>query len=101
MAKQARVLDGRCQAVIEKHPNAVVAWWLMASFLYYHRDVSLLSDDMFDKLGVRLAGNWNGISHPHKHLIKPDMTKSGFYIREDDYPLMCKGAALRLVGLEE
>lgn len=78
-----------------------VPWWLMASYLYYCKDKSLLSDAMFDELGETLATRWGDIEHRHKTLIDPSLTKSGFYLKPDDYPLICRSAAERLASALE
>ncbi|MCA2979548.1 MAG: hypothetical protein INH37_14830 [Myxococcaceae bacterium] len=90
--------DVKCRLAITRSVNLVVPWWLMASYLYYCKDTSILSDAQFDELGVILAERWDAIEHPHKHLIKPDLTKSGFYLKEADYPLICRSAAERLAA---
>ena len=36
--------------VWEKNPNMLVPYYLMFSYLYYEKDVSLIEDTEFDKL---------------------------------------------------
>lgn len=88
--------DAKAKSLIEaKGPNLLVPWFLMASYLYYVRDISLFSDEFYDKLCGQLLDRWDEIEHPHKYLIDPFALSAGtgYYIKEDEYPGMCKGAA--------
>lgn len=80
------------------NPNRLVPWYLMASYLYYQKDVSIISDAIFDGMCKRLLLTRPRVTHPHKHLIDIQALKAGtgYHIKEADYPGMCKGAALRL-----
>lgn len=89
--------DAQCRKVVKKHRNLLVPWWLMASYAYYCKDVSILSDACFDEIAQRLKDEWVFIEHPHKYLIDREMTNSGHYIAEDRYPSIVKGAAERLI----
>ena len=52
--------DGMCRAVIEKCGiNGGVSWFLMASLLYYHADLSLLSDQTYDRLAKDLLADFD------------------------------------------
>lgn len=75
----------------------LVPHFLMASYLYYHEDISPIPDTEFDKLCVRLLAAWDGIKHPHKKLIvKADLEAgSGFAIPLRKYPLIVKSASFR------
>ncbi len=89
--------DSRCIRITDQNPSMLVPWWLMASFLYYHEDISLLSDELFDAISETLKDKYDELDHPHKHLIQKEFTKSGFYLKYEDYPGMCKGGAKHLV----
>lgn len=93
-----QVLDGQCQAVINVAENAVVSWFLMASFLYYIHDISILSDPFYDQLTKRFLNDYDRLTHPHKELITKDDLAAGtlYNLRADQYPGMTKGAAARL-----
>lgn len=75
----------------------LVAHFLMASFLYYHEDISPIPDTEFDQLCVRLLAAWGTITHPHKSLIKKaDLEAgSGFAIPLHKYPLRVRSAAFQ------
>ena len=66
--------------------NELVPLFLIASYTYYHRSYSIMSDDSFDYLVSRLRNEWNEITHPHKALIKEEnlQTDSGYNI---EYPI--------------
>lgn len=74
----------------------LVAFFLMASYLYYERAISLMDDGQFDLICKKLDEKWDEINHPHKYLIEREALSSttGFYIR--NYPLMVKSAACTL-----
>lgn len=89
-------LDDLCYKVTAKHPNAVISWWLMASYMYYDRDEPFLSDACYDSLGRKIATNWKVLTHQHKYLIpEPDGSiVHGFGIH---FPSMVIGGACALV----
>lgn len=73
----------------------MVAYYLILSFLYYHRDISVVSDDLYDRICKDLLEQFDRIKHPHKHLVDPVALKAGtgFHMTEEDYPLRVVGAA--------
>lgn len=91
--------DDYARHCLEGAPNAIVAWWLMASYLYYHTDQVLITDGCFDELCRDLLARWDEIEHPHKHLIDRAALEAGtgYHLREADYPRMVIGAAATLV----
>jgi len=97
--KKHTVYDQDCRQIITDTPPASVAWWLMASYLYYHEDQPILSDAMFDELTHFLIERWDDVEHPHKHLISAQdlAAGSGFAISKDHYPAIVIGAAQRLM----
>lgn len=72
-----------------------VAWWLIASYLYYVKNISIMKDETFDWLGKWIKDNWDRIEHPNKSLIQRDATFSGYYVRR--YPLRVQGASMQLL----
>lgn len=74
------IIDIRIQS-----SDALVPLFLIASFTYYHRSRSIMSDESFDYLVSRLRSEWSEITHTYKHVIKEEnlQTDSGFNI---DYP---------------
>jgi hypothetical protein len=82
-------------------PNGAVPWVLMAAFLYYHRDLTILTDETYDKLTQLIRERWGEVKHPHAHLLASMVrgeTSSLYDLRERDYPTITKSAALRLAG---
>lgn len=77
-------------------PNLCVPFILMASYLYYIKEIDPpTSDTEFDALCKLMLVEWANITHPHKKLIKKADLKAGtlYALREDHYPLMTRGAA--------
>lgn len=83
----------------EKGPALLVPWFLMSSYTYYILDKALLSDEYYDKLCDELLEKWNDIEHPHKYLIDYWSLNAGtgFYLKEEQYPSICKNAAKSLL----
>lgn len=81
-------LDEVAREDFKKAKASVVAWILMASYAYYLRYESLLSDECFDKMCHYLLENYDSVQHRHKHLITKDMLKAGscYNLTNDDYP---------------
>lgn len=82
----------------ELRDGQLIPYFLMASFLYYHHEISLMPDSEFDALCKRLLGCWRKVRHPHKRLVKrADLEAgSGYAIPLRKYPLMTKSAAFAL-----
>lgn len=81
----------------------LVQFFLMCSYLYYLHDISLMSDHEYDAVCRRLDKEWDLITHPHKQFIqrvKEDdgslRVKGMYWLKETEYPLMCRAAAWRL-----
>lgn len=92
-------LDAKGREITGSNPNLIVPWFLMASYLYYHTNRNLLSDGYYDELSKELLSRWDQIEHRHKHLItKDDLSAGSLYrLREEEYPMLVKAAALFLV----
>jgi len=93
------MLDRQLAKLLAKSPNMAVPWYLMASYLYYHEDIQLLSDSYYDQLCAYLKQHWDSIEHRHKSLVPYDCLSAGtgFTIPKDKYPSLCVGGASDLV----
>ena len=89
-------IDDQLVMLVENDAVSPVAWWLMACYLYYQRDVSILKDETFDWLGNWIKDNWETIKHPTKRLIRKSATFTGYYIKS--YPTRVKVAAIQLAN---
>lgn len=60
-----------------------VSWYLMASYLYYEKDFSLMSDAEYDELCKELYMFFDILTHPHAAILELDLLKcgSGFGLR--------------------
>ena len=96
------LLDSMVKFLIESHPNLLVAYFLIASYLYYVHDVSIISDALYDEICETLYAHWDDVEHPHKKLIDREALKAGtgYYIAHDQYPGMTRAAACALVNNE-
>lgn len=72
--------------------NQKFVQYLMASYLYYVENRSILSDTEFDQLCKELLDAWDQIDHRHKHLTtKEDLEAGTGYAIQ--YPSIVIGAA--------
>jgi DNA ligase-like, N-terminal NAD+-binding domain len=96
------LLDGQCRLVVEKAPNAIIAWWLIASYLYYHHNVSILSDELYDQMAKDMLEYWGDLEHQHKFLITKDDLRAGtlYRLNADDYPTRVKAAASQVAKVD-
>ncbi len=80
--------------------NRLAAHYLMHSYLYYKKNISLISDDSYDYICKTLHTNYNQITHPHKEHIDKEqlLCGSGYSI---DYPSIVKGAANNLITIHK
>ena len=63
--------------VWEKNPNMLVPYYLMFSYLYYEKNVSLIEDTEFDKLCQTLLEKYDNVEHMHKHLVSKEALTAG------------------------
>jgi len=75
-------------------PNRLIPYYLMSSYLYYHANAQVLSDDDYDLMCKRMILEWDNINHPHKKLVTIDdlQAGTGYAIQ---YTNMIKNAAMR------
>lgn len=82
--------DNKMREDFKKAPGSVVAWLIMASWLYYHRfdSVPIISDTTYDKAFDWLSKNYDKVEHRFKHLITKEDFKSGslYALKAKDYP---------------
>lgn len=93
------LLDGQCRAVLAVSPNGAVSWLMMASLLYYHLDVSIISDQLYDELAKTALENWDKIANPQKHIIGKEALKAGscYHLKPEHYPMSVRGGAFALI----
>lgn len=77
-------------------PNLLLVYFLMSSYLYYRRDLSVLTDSEYDAICLRLAMEWDNVTHRHKCLVSLHELESGtgYYIPERLYPTIVKASAM-------
>lgn len=91
-------VDARSAYMLEKvtkNRNLSIPWFLMTSYLYYHHDMTIVTDASFDSLVRLMIAEWPNIEHRHKQLVTPEMLGAGtaFNLRDGDYPTIAKSAA--------
>ena len=81
--------DQAARESFKVNPASGFSWWLSASLAYYCKFESLLSDEVFDKLSKYLLDNYDKLEHTNKNLVTKEglQAGSGYYLREQDYPL--------------
>jgi hypothetical protein len=94
-----RILD----TCLAKSRNMMIPWFLQASWLYYHADTSLLTDERYDRLCKELDAEWDDLTHVHKGVIDREALAAGtaFSIPDEAYPTMCVTAACHLAGIPQ
>lgn len=94
-------MDGMCRAVVAKCGlEGAVPWVMMASVLYYHCDVSLLSDELYDQLMRDIYDNWDSILHTHKWILSKDAAQAGtaYHLTVAQYPYSVRAAAFTAIS---
>ena len=81
--------------VWEKNPNMLIPYYLMFSYLYYVKHISLIEDTEFDQMCKTLLEKLDGLTHMHKHLVKKEnlTAGTGYDIK---YTNMIKDSAMEL-----
>ena len=81
--------------VWEKNPNMLVPYYLMFSYLYYEKNLSLIEDTEFDKLCQTLLEKYDNVEHMHKHLVSKEALTAGTGY-DIVYTNMIKDSAIKL-----
>ncbi|CAH0343771.1 hypothetical protein RHI9324_05509 [Rhizobium sp. CECT 9324] len=81
---------------IEKNRDAYVSWYLMLSYLYYQLDITILPDEDYNTLCVKLIKELPSIAHRHRHLVDEDSLRAGTGYSITEYPTIAMSAAIRL-----
>jgi hypothetical protein len=81
--------DQEAREAFKNGKKNALSWFLIASYCYYCRYESILSDEVYDKMALYLLNNYDEIDHMHKHLVTKDMLQAGtaYNLRMEDYPL--------------
>ena len=90
-----KIKESDIQTVFEISPNMRVPYYLILSYLYYKRDISIVSDAFFDNLAKEILSDYENISHYHKHFLTKDMLEAGTYLGK--YPSVVSGSADHLM----
>ena len=81
-------------------PGRCVSWYMMASYLYYQRNESIISDELYDQICKKILNNYENINHPHKRRIKRSDLKAGTGYTIKKYPAIVVSAAERWLAGE-
>jgi hypothetical protein len=94
--------DQKARDSFKKSPSSAVFFVVLASYLYYVRDESILSDETFDKMMKTILDR--NIKHSLlSHLITEEDLKAGslFRLKPKDYPQFIIEAGERILrGVE-
>ncbi len=76
-------LDVEAQAQIDKNPNNMIYWYLVASYGYYIENESIFSDDFFDQLCKSIHDKFDQLEHYHKYLLDKEslLAGTGFHLK--------------------
>ena len=81
-------------------PGRCVSWYMMCSYLYYQKDESVISDELFDQICKKILDNWKDIKHPHKRRIKKSDLEAGTGYAIKKYPSIVMSSADRWLAGE-
>ena len=73
----------------------LIPYYLMFSYLYYEKDISLIDDAEFDGMCKTLLDKLDTLTHMHKHLIKKESLTAGTGY-DIKYTNLIKDSAMRL-----
>ena len=73
----------------------LIPYYLMFSYLYYEKDISLIEDTEFDKLCSTLLEKYDSVEHMHKHLVSKESLTAGTGY-DIVYTNMIKDSAMKL-----
>lgn len=90
--------DQKARDSFRESTSSAVWWVIISSYLYYVRDESILSDEVFDKLMKTILDR--NIKHSLlSHLITEEDLKAGslFRLKPKDYPQFIIEAGERII----
>ena len=79
----------------EQNENMLIPYYLMLSYLYYEKNISLIDDAEFDGMCKTLLDKLDTLTHMHKHLIKKESLTAGTGY-DIKYTNLIKDSAMRL-----
>ena len=79
----------------EQNENMLIPYYLMFSYLYYEKNISLIDDAEFDGMCKTLLDKLDILTHMHKHLIKKESLTAGTGY-DIKYTNLIKDSAMRL-----
>ena len=79
----------------EQNENMLIPYYLMFSYLYYEKNISLIDDAEFDGMCKTLLDKLDTLTHMHKHLVKKEslIAGTGYDIK---YTNLIKDSAMKL-----
>lgn len=100
--RETKPLDAMAHNLIKEWPNLLVPWYLMASWMYYARDLSLVTDGFYDELCKTLDLYWDDVEHAHKHVVDRASVAAGtgYGVTTDRCPLTTRAAASALARVQ-
>ena len=81
--------------VWKQNPNMLIPYYLMFSYLYYEKNISLIEDGEFDDMCKTLLEKLDSLTHMHKHLVKKESLTAGTGY-DIKYTNLIKDSALKL-----
>ena len=81
--------------VWKQNPNMLIPYYLMFSYLYYEKNISLIEDGEFDDMCKTLLEKLDSLTHMHKHLVKKESLPAGTGY-DIKYTNLIKDSALKL-----
>ena len=78
-----------------QNPNMLIPYYLMFSYLYYEKNISLIEDGEFDDMCKTLLEKLDSLTHMHKHLVKKESLTAGTGY-DIKYTNLIKDSALKL-----
>jgi len=81
-------------------PSRCVSLYMMSSYLYYQKNESVLSDELFDQICKKILDNWKDIKHSHKRRIKKVNLVCGTGYTIKKYPSIVVSSAERWLAGE-
>ena len=79
----------------EQNENMLIPYYLMFSYLYYEKNISLIDDAEFDGMCKTLLDKLDTLTHMHKHLIKKESLTAGTGY-DIKYTNLIKDSAMKL-----
>lgn len=94
-------LDDMVERLVSENKHLLAPWYLILSYAYYFENVSLVSDELYDRLCRDLLTALSSFDIEHRHMGLCDLgaleAGTAYHLLKTDYPSMAVSCAKQFI----